>query len=75
MVFSTLIPATHASVACLETYNQCASPKLPLRRGRVELELHDRKPLWKLFGANKSLDTSLTVPPLWRNLGVTLWQF
>jgi transposase len=39
------------------------------------LELHDRKPLCKFFDANNGLDTSLIVPPLWRSLGVTLWQF
>jgi hypothetical protein len=27
------------------------------------------------LGDNKGLDTSLIVPPLWRSLGVTLWQF
>jgi hypothetical protein len=28
-----------------------------------------------ILGDNKGLDTSLIVPPLWRSLGVTLWQF
>jgi len=28
-----------------------------------------------ILGDNEGLDTSLIVPPLWRSLGVTLWQF
>jgi hypothetical protein len=33
------------------------------------LELHDRKHLRKFF------DRSLIIPPLWRSLGGTVWQF
>jgi hypothetical protein len=31
--------------------------------------------LWKFFAANGGLDASLIVPPLWRSVGVTLWQY
>ena len=27
---------------------------------QLQQELHDRKPLWKFFGAHNSLDTALT---------------
>ena len=48
--------------------------QLIMRTGRF-LHPGTSLPLCKFLDANNDLDMPLTVPPLWRSLGVTLWQF